>query len=130
MRVSELFEADQLANYLAMCNDLGFFMTLNTSKLNSYGKDADGAKELSAMMAQFRKPILNGKTITDLLGELRMPTLKNPKVIPHILKWAYQFLSYVKPRIDKYCNDEGRKAFGGRVQKISDLYSAAVKDLS
>ena len=130
MKLRELVEANQLANYITLCNELGYFMTLNATKLNSYGKDADAARELSDMMAQFRKPVLNGKTITDLLGEINLVTLKNPKVIPHILKWAYQFINYVKPRIEKYTNEAGRKAFGGRIEQISNIYKAAVKDLS
>ena len=131
MKIEHLLEATKdLSDYVTMLNELAWFMTLNTAKLNSYAKDQASGKELEGMMAQFRKPILNGKTITDLMGELHLVTVKNPKVIPHLLKWTYQFLQYVSPRIDRFCDDTGKQMFSKRIKTISDLYKKVVKDLS
>ena len=119
-----------LTTYIDMLNDVGVFMTLNTMKLNAYGKDPDAGQELNKMMRQFRQPVLNGKTFTDLLAEVGMKTVKDPKVIPHLLKWVYQFLQYVTPRIDRYCNDQGRSDFKKRISQLSDKYRRTVHELS
>lgn len=131
MKLETLFEATKdLKGYVEMLNEVMWFTTLNTAKLNTYGKDDASNKELEAMMVQFRKPILNGKKIGDLMSEVNLITVKNPKVIPHLLKWTYQFLQYVSPRIDKYCNDQGKSMFKKRIQTIADAYKKAVADLS
>jgi len=131
MKLETLLETTKdLSEYITMLNELAWFMTLNTAKLNSYAKDQASQKELEDMMAQFRKPILNGKKIGDLMSEVNLITVKNPKVIPHLLKWTYQFLQYVSPRIDKYCNDQGKSMFKKRIQTIADTYRKAVADLS
>lgn len=131
MKLETLFEATKdLKGYGEMLNEVMWFTTLNTAKLNTYGKDDASNKELEAMMVQFRKPILNGKKIGDLMSEVNLITVKNPKVIPHLLKWTYQFLQYVSPRIDKYCNDQGKSMFKKRIQTIADAYKKAVADLS
>ena len=131
MKLETLLETTKvLSEYITMLNELAWFMTLNTAKLNSYAKDQPSQKELEDMMAQFRKPILNGKKIEDLMGELHLVTVKNPKVIPHLLKWTYQFLQYVSPRIDRFFNDQGKQMFSKRIKTISDLYKKVVADLS
>ena len=131
MKLETLFEATKdLKGYIEMLNEVMWFTTFNTAKLNTYGKDDASNKELEAMMSQFRKPILNGKKIGDLMSEVNLITVKNPKVIPHLLKWTYQFLQYVSPRIDKYCNDQGKSMFKKRIQTIADAYKKAVADLS
>jgi len=131
MKLNTLFEATKdLKGYIDMLNEVAFFVTLNTAKLNTYGKDSASTKELEDMMKQFRKPVLNGKTLTDLLGEIGLSTVKNPKVIPHLLKWTYQFLQYVSPRIDKFCNEQGKQMFSKRLKQISDQYRKVVSDLS
>ena len=131
MRLETLFEATKdLKGYIEMLNEIMWFTTLNTAKLNTYGKDEAANKELEAMMKQFRSPILNGKKIGDLMNEVGLVTVKNPKVIPHLLKWTYQFLQYVTPRIDNFCNDQGKQMFGKRIKQITDLYKKTVADLS
>ena len=131
MRLETLLEATKnLKNYVEMLNEVAYFVTLNTTKLNSYGKDQASSLELEKMMKQFRQPILNGKKIGELLGEVGLVTVKNPKVIPHLLKWTYQFLQYANPRIDKFCNDQGRDMFSKRLKTIADLYKKTIADLT
>src|SRR5574343_582736 len=99
--IMELTEAKSLGDYVTMLNEIQMFLTLNTAMIQQYAKDSASVTNLAEMQKQFRSPILNGKTISDLMSETGLPTVKNLKVIPHLLKWTYQFLNYVKPRIEK-----------------------------
>lgn len=56
-----------MTDYVAMLNELHMFMTLNTAKIQQYAVNAQATSELAKMQEQFRKPILNGKTIGDLI---------------------------------------------------------------
>jgi hypothetical protein len=51
-------------------NDFGFFITLNLVHITQNGIDENSKKELSLMMSNLRKPIINGKTFVELISPL------------------------------------------------------------
>jgi len=112
-----LFEQNiDLKEYMNFINDVGMFITLNTSHLNQYALDKDAITEIQQ---QFRKPVINGLTYVQLIND---SLVKNPKAIPHILNWIKQLFEYVEPRFQKYLNEDGKKKFLGRLQTLKNSY--------
>jgi hypothetical protein len=77
------------------------------------------------MQQQFTKPVLNGKTFADVVGDPLM--FKNPKVAPILLKYVYDLLNYIEPRIKKYIRPEEQPNWLGAINKLKGQYRAAVQ---
>ena len=63
MRANEFSEARGLAPtkpYDDLMANMGYFMSLNTMKIQQDAVNSDAQQELANMQQQFRKPILNG----------------------------------------------------------------------
>jgi len=131
MKLNELLLLDEATSsdvkqYLELFNDLATFLTLNTSHIVQDAKDEQSKTELKTMQLQFRKPIVNGMGATELSSEWPQKTLIHPKVIPVVLKWIYEMLRYIEPRIEKYLRDDRKKDRLDRLNQIKNKYRTVV----
>ena len=125
MRAYEILKEEiDLQGYTNLLADFGFFITMNTARIHDYAVDQTATQELKAMQAQFKQPIVNGKTFVEIYNQPAF--YKNTKVIPVLLKYVYDMLKYLEPRLQKYLNDEGKSKFLPRIQKIKEQYKQVV----
>ena len=110
-----------LKQYMEFLNDIGFFITLNTSHLSQYVTDKNKSDEIQE---QFRKPVINGFKFTDMLLN---PIVENPKAIPHILNYVKQLLEYIEPRFQKYLTEDGKIKYLPKIEKLKERYIKLVK---
>ena len=131
MRANEFSEARGLAPtkpYDDLMANMGYFMSLNTVKIQQDAVDSDAQQELANMQQQFRKPILNGMSFFDVNRDVKLS--KNPKVAPILLKYVYDMLGYIEPRIKKYIKPEQQGKYLDRLDKIKNDYRGAVAQVS
>jgi len=108
--------------------NMGYFMSLNTVKIQQDAVDSNAQQELANMQQQFRKPILNGMSFFDVNRDIKMS--KNPKVAPILLKYVYDMLGYIEPRIKKYIKPEQQGKYLDRLDQIKNDYRGAVQQVS
>lgn len=108
--------------------NMGYFMSLNTVKIQQDAVDGDAQQELANMQQQFRKPILNGMSFFDVNRDMKIS--KNPKVAPILLKYVYDMIGYIEPRIKKYIKPEQQGKYLDRLNQIKDDYRAAIAQVS
>jgi hypothetical protein len=108
--------------------NMGYFMSLNTVKIQQDAVDGNAQQELANMQQQFRKPILNGMSFFDVNRDVKLS--KNPKVAPILLKYVYDMLGYIEPRIKKYIKPEQQGKYLDRLDQIKNDYRAAVAQVS
>jgi hypothetical protein len=111
--------------YVELMQSLGWFMSMNTAKIQQDAVDSAAQQELKIMQQQFNKPIINGKSFAEILGDNTM--LKHPKVAPALLKFAYDILGYIEPRIKRYIRPELQAKWMMSLSKLKDQYRAAVQ---
>jgi hypothetical protein len=88
--------------------DFGFFITLNLAKCVDLAIDEPSKKELTIMMQNFRKPIINGMSYTELIKDMNM-IFKNPKMTSELLNKIREYLIYIEPRIMTLIKDSDYK---------------------
>jgi hypothetical protein len=108
--------------------NMGYFMSLNTVKIQQDAVDSNAQQELANMQQQFRKPILNGMSFFDVNRDMKIS--KNPKVAPILLKYVYDMLGYIEPRIKKYIKPEQQGKYLDRLDQIKNDYRGAVAQVS
>ena len=118
-------EGIDLQGYANLLAEFGFFITMNTARIHDYAVDQTAVQELKSIQVQFKQPIVNGKTFVEVYNEPAF--YKNPKVIPVLLKYVYDMLKYIEPRLQKYLNDEGKGKFLPRIQTIKQQYKQVVQ---
>lgn len=106
---------DYVNNFL---NDFGFFITLNLSQVTKMGIDSNSTNELTNMMMNLRKPIINGLNYIELTKDTNSLYGK-PKLLSEILNKIREFLIYIEPRINKFVKDSEYKTKW--LEKIEDL---------
>ena len=87
--------------------DFGWFITMNLSQITKMGVDNQAKTELVSMMANTRKPLINGKNYAEILNDMDM--MKNPKILQALDDQTKKLIDYIKPRIIKYvidCDDK------------------------
>jgi len=120
MKYSELSEAIQTNLFQNLCNDFAIFTSMNMMMVSKYAIDQNAANELKSMQQQFRSPAVNGKTFHDVIGDRAF--MNNPKGRGALLNYIYQMIKYIEPRLNKFVNDEGKKLYLPRFQKIKQQY--------
>ena len=97
------------------------------------GKDAEGTRELTVMMQQLRKPIINGQTYFDFLKDNINTVPNNPKLLSALLGIVRNFLIYIEPRVVQFVTDEPasngvnyKEAWLKRIEKIKNDYKLIV----
>ena len=108
--------------------NMGYFMSLNTVKIQQDAVDSNAQQELANMQQNFRKPILNGMSFFDVNRDVKLS--KNPKVAPILLKYVYDMLGYIEPRIKKYIKPDQQGKYLDRLNQIKNDYRAAVAQVS
>ena len=73
---------DYVNNFL---NDFGFLITLNLSQVTKMGIDSNSTNELTNMMMNLRKPIINGLNYIELTKDTNSLYGK-PKLLSEILR--------------------------------------------
>jgi hypothetical protein len=129
MKVRELFETTKdLKEYSSLLGDLAFFTSLNTSMIQQDANDNDSKEELKLMQQQFRKPILNGMTFHEVYDKPQV--YNNPKVIPVLLKYEYDMINYIEPRIKKFVKQDKQQKYLNRLDSVKSKYKEQIKYLS
>ena len=106
---------DYVNNFL---NDFGFLITLNLSQVTKMGIDSNSTNELTNMMMNLRKPIINGLNYIELTKDTNS-LYNKPKLLSEILNKIREFLIYIEPRISKFVKDSEYKIKW--LEKIEDL---------
>lgn len=106
---------DYVNNFLI---DFGFLITLNLSQVTKMGIDSNSTNELNNMMANLRKPIINGLNYIELIKDTNS-LYNKPKLLSEILNKIREFLIYIEPRINNFVKDSEYKTKW--LEKIEDL---------
>jgi hypothetical protein len=111
--------------YVELLIDLSWFMSMNTQQIQQDAIDSAAQQELAVMQRQLRSPIINGKSFSEVIADHEMR--KHPKVAPVLLKFAYDILGYIEPRIKKYVRPDEQSQYLTRLNTLKDLYRAAIQ---
>lgn len=97
--------------------DFGMFITMNLVKSESLAIDENAKRELSLMLSNIRKPIINGMSYSELLNN--MEAMRNPKIINGLFKQVDSMIKFIEPRIERFVKESENKTFW--LKKISEL---------
>ena len=122
--VSESVNSNYVKDFL---NDFGFLLTLNFSKISSYSIDDNAKRELNELLKNIRKPMINGKTYTELLNDVNN-IIQNPKYLSVLLTQIKGLLEYIEPRIKKFVIDGNIKT--NWLEKIDKLKTQYIQIIS
>jgi hypothetical protein len=128
MKYIKTFESNKRNEFKEFAIDLGYFLTLNTAKIQTFAKDEDSKKELKEMQEIMRKPLINGKTYTSLIDDLNTIIL-NPTFTSAFLLQCKKILEYIEPRIVKYVKDcDYKDKWLKMIDNMKQKYIAIVKN--
>lgn len=129
----KLFESVDKTFVKDFLTDFATLISLNFSQITKMGKDADATKELTLMMQQIRKPIINGQTYFDFLKDNINTIVNNPKGLSALLGIVRDFLIYIEPRVKEFVKDgpasngvNYKEAWLKRIEKIKNDYKSIV----
>lgn len=129
----KLFESVNSTFVKDFLTDFGTLISLNFSQITKMGKDGDATKELTLMMQQLRKPIINGLNYFDFLKDNINKIPNNPKLLSSLLGIVRDFLIYIEPRVKKFVTDETssngtnyKEVWLKRIDKIKNDYKLIV----
>jgi hypothetical protein len=129
----KLFESVDKTFVKDFLTDFGTLISLNFSQITKMGKDVDATKELTTMMQQLRKPIINDQTYFDFLKDNINTIPNNPKLLSTILGIVRDYLIYIEPRVKKFVTDEPasngvnyKESWLKRIEKIKNDYKLIV----
>ncbi len=109
MRYLKLFEEhNNKQSIVSFLLDFGMFITMNLSKVESESKDELSKDELSKMLSELRKPLINGKSFTEITTDMNS-IVSNPKMLSGLFSQIRDLLIYIEPRIQKFVKDSDRK---------------------
>ena len=107
--------------------NFGFLTTLGFSQITKMGKDEEATKELTLMMQNIRKPIINGMTYVELIDNINK-LVNNPKLLSAVVNKVREFLMYIKPRVIKYVQDGDIKTnWLGKIENLEKIYLEVIK---
>jgi hypothetical protein len=133
LKTYKLFESVDKAFIKDFLTDFGTLISLNFSQITKMGKDENATKELTLMMHQIRKPIINGQTYFDFLKDNINTIPNNPKLLSTLLGIVRNFLIYIEPRVKQFVTDKPasngvnyKEAWLKRIEKIKNDYKLIV----
>jgi len=107
--------------------NFGFLTTLGFSQITKMGKDEEATKELTLMMQNIRKPIINGMPYVKLIENIN-ELVNNPKLLSAVVNKVREFLMYIKPRVIKYVQDgEVKTNWLGKIEALEKAYMEVIK---
>ncbi len=133
LKTYQVFESVDKTFFKDFLTDFGTLISLNFSQITKMGKDSDATNELTLMMQQLRKPIINGQTYFDFIKDNINTIPNNPKLLSTLLGIVRDYLIYIEPRVKKFVTDETssnginyREAWLKRIEKIKNDYKLIV----
>ena len=133
LKTYKIFESVDRTFVKDFLTDFATLISLNFSQITKMGKDENATKELTLMMQQLRKPIINGQTYFDFLKDNINTIPNNPKLLSTLLGIVRDFLIYIEPRVKQFVADEPAKngvnykeAWLKRIDKIKNDYKLIV----
>ena len=109
MKYLKLFEEHKDKQYItSFLLDFGMFITMNLSKVESESRDSTSKDELSKMLSELRKPLINGKSFTEITTDINS-IIGNPKMLSGLFSQIRNLLVYIEPRIEKFVKDSDKK---------------------
>ena len=133
LKTYKLFESVDKKFVKDFLTDFGTLISLNFSQITKMGKDENATKELTLMMQQLRKPIINGLNYFDFLKDNINTIPNNPKLLSSLLGIIRGFLIYIEPRIKQFVTDEPSKnglnykeSWLKRIDKIKNDYKLII----
>jgi vacuolar-type H+-ATPase subunit I/STV1 len=109
MKYLKLFEEhSDKQSVVSFLLDFGMFITMNLSKVENESKDDQSKIELSKMLSELRKPLINGKNFSEITSDINS-TISNPKMLSGLFSQIRDLLTYIEPRIQKFVKDSDRK---------------------
>lgn len=110
-----------------LLNDFGMLISLNFSQITKMGIDQNATQELTLMMENLRKPIINGKNYFEIIKDVNS-IIATPKMLSAVLGKIREYLIYIEPRIQKFVIDnEYKKNWLSRIAKLKDLYKFVIQ---
>ena len=104
LKTYKLFESVDKKFVKDFLTDFGTLISLNFSQITKMGKDENATKELTLMMQQLRKQIINDLNYFDFLKDNINTIPNNPKLLSSLLGIIRGFLIYIEPRIKQFEN--------------------------
>jgi hypothetical protein len=133
LKTYKLFESVDKAFVKDFFTDFGTLISLNFSQITKMGKDSDATRELTLMMQQLRKPIINGQTYFDFIKDNINTIPNSPKLLSTLLGIVRDFLIYIEPRVKKFVTDEPasngvnyKESWLKRIEKIKNDYKLII----
>lgn len=133
LKTYQIFESVNKMFVKDFLTDFGTLISLNFSQITKMGKDVDATKELTLMMQQLRKPIINGQNYFEFLKDNINIVPNNPKLLSTLLGIVRDYLIYIEPRVQKFVTDEPapngvnyKEAWLKRIEKIKNDYKLIV----
>jgi hypothetical protein len=133
LKTYQLFESVDKTFVKDFFTDFGTLISLNFSQITKMGKDSDATRELTLMMQQLRKPIINGQTYFDFIKDNINSIPNNPKFLSTLLGIVRDFLIYIEPRVKKFVTDEPasngvnyKESWLKRIEKIKNDYKLII----
>lgn len=133
LKTYRLFESVNATFVKDFLTDFATLISLNFSQITKMGKDENATKELTVMMQQLRKPIINGQTYFEFLKDNINTVPNNPKLLSTLLGIVRDFLIYIEPRVVKFVTDgpasngvNYKEAWLKRIEKIKNDYKLIV----
>ena len=133
LKTYQVFESVDKTFIKDFLTDFGTLISLNFSQITKMGKDVDATNELTLMMQQLRKPIINGQTYFDFLKDNINTVSNNPKLLSTLLGIVRDYLIYIEPRVIKFVTDEPasnginyKESWLKRIEKIKNDYKLIV----
>ena len=109
MRYLKLFEEhNNKQSIISFLLDFGMFITMNLSKVENESKDVTSKDELSKMLSELRKPLINGKSFTEITTDMNS-IVSNPKMLSGLFSQIRDLLIYIEPRIQRFVKDSDKK---------------------
>ena len=109
MRYLKLFEEHSTKqSIVSFLLDFGMFITMNLSKVESESKDTISKDELSKMLSELRKPLINGKSFAEITTDMNS-IVSNPKMLSSLFSQIRDLLIYIEPRIQRFVKDSDKK---------------------
>jgi hypothetical protein len=127
MKYLKLFEEySDKQSVVSFLLDFGMFITMNLSKVENESKDSQSKNELSKMLSELRKPLINGKSFTEITSDMNS-IVSNPKMLSGLFSQIRDLLIYIEPRIKNFVKDSDKKNIWlDKITNFKEIYKNIV----
>ena len=108
--------------------DFGMFITMNLAKIENEAIDDIAKGELTSLLKELRKPIINSKNYSELIEDINS-IINNPKLLSGLFLQIRNYLTYIEPRIENYVKDSNTKnTWLNKIDNFKDRYLDIIKN--